>query len=227
MSTGTDLLFDGFEKEFHEIGHIRLRRFNSLLGAEQQWIADRQMTSITYSLPVRQKCREIALTQAEFGLFPAQPEREEGGVTIPATEAREFTIHAKANAVMAYLYPFAGKLEDVETQLAFESMTFPNGVPDRLESMTDVIAAVGITQDKAELIAIALRLRGETRSKQDGSWIPLKDTTAEDVKRLPTSFNLEIDRFLGWEMEGWPKATEAATGGKPQGRAKRAPALMR
>jgi hypothetical protein len=215
-SSATDLLFEGFEKRYHHIEHLRLRVWGALLGAEQQWITDREVGTAINTLPLYEKCRKLAVTACKWGMYPAQPDQQlEDGTLVPATPEREFSLDAKTYAVMMTVAN-SEKLGSEEARMARRSMQIDPEQMEGFDSMAKIVAMARMTQDDTELITMALRERGEVKGP-DGEWQPLKDITVERVKTLPFSLQSSIREFLNHEQLGWPK-DQGPAGKPPAGR---------
>lgn len=217
-----ELLFDGYEKAYHQIDHIRLRIFKALLGAEQQMITDSEVQQAINALPLMERCRALAVKSCVWGKYPALPEIPPGADGTggrPAQPEREFSLDAKTTAVMMAATN-SRSFGDEEARLAYATMQLDPNAEDVFDGMVQLVAMSRATNDQVPLVTLALRERGQVK-RPDGEWIPLKDTITEsDVRVLPQPLIDKVREFLTWEQVGWP-----ATGkerGKPQAQRGRA-----
>jgi len=210
-ATATDLLFDGYERSYHQIQHIRLRVWKALLGAEQQMITETELATAINALPLVERCRQLAVTACKWGMHPGTPElQQEDGTVIPATPEREFSIDAKTTAVMM-MATNSKNYGNAEAHMALATVDIDPKAMGEFDGMVKMVAMARMAQDDAALVALALRERGEVKSPH-GEWLPLSDVTEQQVKRLPIGLQQEVRQFLNWEQGGWPVESES---GKP------------
>lgn len=82
---------------------------------------------------------------------------------------------------------------------------------DYLEEIEELNSgARGEVTQKAELVTIVLRFRGEVRFPESEEYVPLKDWAPADTDVLPTETLNAIFDFVIWERDGWPQP------GKPE-----------
>jgi hypothetical protein len=200
VKTARDLLFDGFGAEYHEIGHIRLRKYGCLLGAEQELEADFFFRRGLTAIPLIEQCRRLAL-EMEFKRRAAQPPSKE----FPDGEPeRDFSLEEKTGALMLLAsQQRAGALRD--HILAEQALVATPKHADALAGLFQMMAMNRPEAEQAPLVGLALRYRGEVRDPVTGGWLPFHDLEDADVKALPGDVMNRITEFINWERNGWPK----------------------
>lgn len=210
MKTARDLLFDGFQPEYHEIGHIRLRKHGCLLGAEQEMEQDLYFRRGLTAMPLIEQCRRLAL-QMQWRLRPAGIPSEQ----FPEGEPeREFSLEEKTGAMML----LATQQRDAalpDHLLASQALVQDPAQADALTSLFQMVAMNRPANERIPLVALALRNRGEVKDPDTGEWVPFgKDLSDEEVATLPGNVLDQVTEFLSFERNGWPK--EASGRGKRQ-----------
>lgn len=211
MKNARDLLFAGLGAEYHEIGHIRLRKHGCLLGAEVELQQDFYFRRGLTAMPLLEQCRRLALTM-QFNKRPARPPSE----LFPEGEPeREFSLEEKTGALMLVA---TNQRDSATFDHVLASQALVAG-PEHVDTLTSVFQMVAMNRPESEqvpLVALALRGRGEVKDPETGEWVPFgKDLEDEEVARLPQDILDAVAQFLNWESSGWPKPGQQEGGDQP------------